>query len=220
MVQKTDVFERALDVVWLCIWYTSKMLKLPDTFILFDSEYTAWEGSKDRNWTGEGEHREIVQMGAIIVENSSLRETNYFLRLVKPKINPELSAYFTTLTNITQSDVDAQGVSLEQALQEFKAWCGDYPLYSYGKDGEIVIENCALLQIPCPFSEAQFHDIREFFKTHGVPTQQYMSSTVVRAFGGKPARTGHDALNDARLVLDALILLQKRTEALSQGKSV
>jgi hypothetical protein len=29
----------------------------------FDLEYTAWEGSKARNWAGPGEHREIIEIG-------------------------------------------------------------------------------------------------------------------------------------------------------------
>ena len=33
--------------------------KLPDTFIIFDTEFTAWEGSQERKWTGENEFRRI-----------------------------------------------------------------------------------------------------------------------------------------------------------------
>ena len=29
--------------------------KLPDTFIIFDTEFTAWEGSQERKWSGENE---------------------------------------------------------------------------------------------------------------------------------------------------------------------
>ena len=42
--------------------------KLPDTFIIFDTEFTAWEGSQERKWSGENEFRELVQISAIRVK--------------------------------------------------------------------------------------------------------------------------------------------------------
>lgn len=42
--------------------------KLPETFIIFDTEYTSWEGSQERNWNGENEFRELVQISAIRVK--------------------------------------------------------------------------------------------------------------------------------------------------------
>jgi len=36
--------------------------------IIFDTEYTAWEGAKERNWSGSGEHREIVQIAAVKID--------------------------------------------------------------------------------------------------------------------------------------------------------
>lgn len=35
-------------------------------FVIFDTEYTTWEGAADRDWTGPGEHREVVQIGASV----------------------------------------------------------------------------------------------------------------------------------------------------------
>ena len=40
-------------------------------FVLFDTEYTAWEGSHERDWSGEGEHREIIQVSPSRLPNSS-----------------------------------------------------------------------------------------------------------------------------------------------------
>ena len=42
--------------------------RLPDTFIIFDTEFTAWEGSMQRGWSGQNEHREIVQISAIRIK--------------------------------------------------------------------------------------------------------------------------------------------------------
>ncbi len=185
------------------------MLELPSEFILYDSEYTTWEGAQERNWGGEDEHRELVQIGAIRVDGATLTETESLLIFVKPKINPDLSEYFTKLTGITQKAVDTEGTDFPSAILQFKKWCGELPIYSFGiGDGEVVEENCKLLNIPCPFPRDQFNDVRKIFEAHGIPTEKYYSSTIVQAFGKTPVRIGHDALNDARTILDGLIALK------------
>ena len=36
-------------------------------FVLYDTEYTSWEGSLQRGWSRPDEHRELVQLSAIRV---------------------------------------------------------------------------------------------------------------------------------------------------------
>ena len=36
--------------------------------VVFDLEWTAWEGSIQRGWSEDWEHREIVQIGAVLVD--------------------------------------------------------------------------------------------------------------------------------------------------------
>jgi len=185
------------------------MLKLPEEFVLYDTEYTAWEGSQARQWTGEGEHREIVQIGALKV-SSDLRELDHFACFVKPSINPIFSEYFIELTGIKQNQVDESGLEFFEAITNFKKWSGALPLYAFGRDGEVIIENCELHRIECPLPTSHFYNIRDLFFQYGIATNDYFSSTIVRAFGVEPTRVGHDALNDARTVLDALRLLDAR----------
>lgn len=33
--------------------------ELPEQFVLFDTEYTGWEGSQERGWSAPGEYREL-----------------------------------------------------------------------------------------------------------------------------------------------------------------
>ena len=33
--------------------------------IIFDTEFTAWEGSAQRNWSFDWEYREIIQIAAV-----------------------------------------------------------------------------------------------------------------------------------------------------------
>lgn len=180
------------------------MLELPPKFILFDTEYTAWEGSQERKWGGPNEYREIVQIGAIYVDNVTLTEINAFTCFIQPKMNPVLSDYFINLTGITQGVVDTEGVGFFEAIARFKEWSMETPIYSFGRDGRWVQENCTMLMIQNPFTLEQFHNIRDFFKIHGISTDQYFSSTIIEAFGKVALRRGHDALNDVRTILDGL----------------
>jgi len=55
----------------------------PDA-IVFDTEFTAWQGSMERHWSGPGEFREIVQIGGISVDVATFAETGAFSVLIKP----------------------------------------------------------------------------------------------------------------------------------------
>ncbi|OHA19910.1 MAG: hypothetical protein A2836_00100 [Candidatus Taylorbacteria bacterium RIFCSPHIGHO2_01_FULL_45_63] len=183
------------------------VLNLPEKIILFDLEYTSWEGSMARDWSGEGEYREIVDIGAIRFNTKTGAEESRFQRFVKPKKNPKLSDYFIKLTRITQANVDRKGVSFEQALEEFREWSGNYPIYSFGSDGKTLKENCGLYGVAWPFQDGRFFDVREIFKNAGIVTENYMSSTIIEAFGQKSKHRGHTGLNDVRTIADALRIL-------------
>lgn len=184
-------------------------LNLPSNFIIFDTEFTAWKGSREREWSGPNEYRELVQIGALKV-NENLEVVEEKTYLLKPQRNPTLSNYFKDLTGISQEDIDSKGEHPNQVLNSFAKWVNGLPMYAYGKDGEVIIENCELLNIECPFKENQFHDVRDIFIRHGVSARDYESGTIVRAFGKEPSRSAHDALNDARSIVEGLNLLQKK----------
>ena len=61
-------------------------------YIVFDTEFTSWEGSMENNWSREGEHRELVQIGALKISDGKIIDKLDIL--VKPQINPILSDYF------------------------------------------------------------------------------------------------------------------------------
>ena len=89
---------------------------LPEKFIIFDTEYTAWEGSQERNWSGVNEYMELVQIGALKVVKTSrtIKIVKKFNIYIKPKKNPELSEYFINLTGITQNMVDKKAITFIQ----------------------------------------------------------------------------------------------------------
>ncbi len=178
---------------------------LPEEFIIFDTEYTAWEGSHERGWDREGEYKELVQIGAIRV--SGLEEVDSFLCYVRPERNPLLSEYFIQLTHITQRDLEEKGVSFKEARDTFIAWSQGLTTYSYGPDVDILLGNEVLQGLPSIIVKELFKDVREVFSLHGVSVKDYSSGTIPKAFGVTPPPNPHDALNDARSILLGLTQL-------------
>ena len=180
------------------------MLNLPEKIIIFDTEFTAWAGSLENNWSRPNEYREIVQIGAILVDTEQLIEIDALNLLVKPAKNPILSEYLTNLTGIRQEDIDRAGISFPEAISQFDSWCGSYPIYSYGGDEENIKENCRLLEMPFVFDAFRFQDIKNIFLDHGIAANQYQSGNIMEAFGKKTKLDNHYALNDVRIILEGL----------------
>ena len=59
--------------------------------VVCDLEWTAWEGSLERSWSGPGEYREVIQIGAVCLDAVHFRLVAVFDRLVRPVRNPILS---------------------------------------------------------------------------------------------------------------------------------
>lgn len=180
------------------------MLDLPEKIIIFDTEYTCWPGSLKRNWSGPNEYQEIVQIGAILADTKKFIELDSLDLLIRPVKNPILSDYFIDLTGITQKDIGQRGIPYNEALLKFFSWCRDYPISSFGGDEEVLKENCGLINIPFLFSKSQFIDLIKVFKKYIPDADKYQSGAIMSAFGKKSIIRPHNALNDARILLDGL----------------
>lgn len=170
-------------------------------WIVYDLEYTTWEGARDRDWSGPGEHREIVQIGALKVDGD-FRERACLNLLVRPRINPGLSPYFTGLTGITQHQVDSQGMDIADALAQLDRFAAGCPLLSNGADAAVIAENCRLAGCSAPFLP-RCRDIRGLLVA-ATGKADLMSADLPDLMGLAPAGRGHDALADARAVAAAL----------------
>lgn len=180
--------------------------------IIFDLEFTAWEGSLARHWSGSDEHREIVEIGAVRIDpNNTAAGQQYFSRLVRPVINPDLSDYFIELTGIHQQKLDAEGVSLAQALAEFQGFAsGATPFYSYGNDGDVIKENCTIAGLCTAVADFQFINAREAIKAAYDLCHSVTSSDLPKAVGLATAHRqhrAHRALDDAKAVASVLVPL-------------
>lgn len=181
-------------------------------FILYDTEYTSWEGSLQRLWSGEGEEREIVQISAIFVKDlQSLNGTNFFSVYTKPIINPMLSNYFTNLTGIKQHTIDNFGISISEGLEKFSTFSKDKVCLCWGDDLLVINENIKLHNLRTSLYMLKHIDLRDVFNKFGVETSHYNSGTI-ETFSKEETiiRSGseHNALSDCISMLAALLKLR------------
>jgi inhibitor of KinA sporulation pathway (predicted exonuclease) len=180
--------------------------------VIYDTEYTAWPGSYQRRWSGPGEHRELVQIGAVALDAArDFAELAAFDLLVRPRINPVLSEYFVALTGIANADVTAHGLDLPEALAAFVDFIGARPAYSFGGDDAILRENCVLRDIPYPFGPGAMLDCRpEVIRLAALDPAQADSGNLPALMGFPAAGPKHQGLSDARAVAGALRQLRQR----------
>ncbi len=179
---------------------------MPDeSFVIFDTEYTTWDGALQSAWAQPWQYREIVQIGAIRVDKNSLTEIDHFDVLTKPVKNPELSEFFTKLTGITNEALAERGIEYGTALQDFYDWCGETVAYSYGNDTMMMAETTALHDLhPYPTTETvYFCCITPFIRriapsTLGVHSGELANFLKLEIKGGSAA---HNALHDCRSIL-------------------
>jgi inhibitor of KinA sporulation pathway (predicted exonuclease) len=175
--------------------------------IFYDTEFTAWEGSRERDWTGPGEARELVQIGAIRFDLGTLEEKEEFLILVKPVKNPLLSGYFTQLTGITNAELEKDGVSFTAAYKRFRAFMGKTGTACFGGDAKVMRENLGWNNMPATETEFDSFNICPWFKETGAPygIKGNVNSGKLAALLGAPMKSiqEHNALHDARSIAAA-----------------
>lgn len=77
----------------------------------------------------KGEH-EIIEIGAVMVDATSLKEVDSFDIFVRPVRHSNLTQFCTNLTTITQTDVDS-APPFPQASQIFAQWLQSYKNYVF-----------------------------------------------------------------------------------------
>ncbi len=175
-------------------------------FIIYDLEYTTWEGAQERSWSGENEFKEIVQIGALKVDQENLEEVEQLYLTLKPRINPELSEYFTKLTGITQDQIENEGIEIEDGLKQFFDFSHGHIACSNGNDQLIIGENIGLLRKSELFpSNITFLNIDYWYYDSYPEDKRICSGELAEYFEldvEGPDGTGvHDALYDCRSLL-------------------
>ena len=99
----------------------SRLAVLPERFVVYDLETTGLDPQT----------HSIIEIGAIRVNRDSDMHDS-FQTLVHPK--GRIGKRITELTGITSEMVRTEGMSLDQALSEFRDFVGDLPLVAYNAD--------------------------------------------------------------------------------------
>jgi len=189
-----------------------------DTFIIFDTEYTSWKDSIEKNWSSQNQYRELIQIGALKINkvntinkenkiNTTIKIVDEFNIYIKPIINPKLSFYFKNLTKITQNFIEKNGIKFKDAINLFYDFCKDkngnnYNIYSYGNEFNIIKENLKLNNIKNQKLykwENHFFDIKPLFN-FVKDIDKYTSGTLYTAFKLKPKENIniHNSLWDSK----------------------
>jgi inhibitor of KinA sporulation pathway (predicted exonuclease) len=189
---------------------TSSYPQIPHA-VIYDFEFTAWDGSMARRWLAPGEYKEIVQIGAVkVAADFSPLET--FDCLVRPRLNPVLSDYLETLTGITNDAVAARGVDFAEAYERFVSFAGALPVIAFGRDDLVLSENIRLYGLARP-PMAKMVDIRPWLIDNDVDVCGLHACDVGPAAGVPFEGQIHNALADALSVASGIKALMARGAA-------
>ena len=176
--------------------------------IVFDLEFTAWEGSMRHHWLRPGEYREVVQIGAVKVDAVSLAVLDSFDMLVRPRLNPVLSPYFEKLTGICTDAVRTKGRDFVEAYDAFFAFCGGAVTSAFGRDDFVFEENLRLNGVARPLPV--FCDSRPWFRANGLEPNGLRSCEIGPLLGVPFEGQSHTALADSLSVVAGMKVLISR----------
>ena len=186
-----------------------KNLKHFDYYLVLDLEATCCDkGSIARN------QMEIIEIGAVMVDPTTLTIVNEFQTFVKPIRNPILTEFCTSLTSIAQTQVD-RAPTYPEASAMLKNWLSGYPNGVFGSWGEYdrkqFKKDSNFHQLPFPIAYPHVNLKKVFSETQDLPKRYGMEKALELA--GLPLEgTHHRGIDDARNIAKLLpyILGQKK----------
>jgi inhibitor of KinA sporulation pathway (predicted exonuclease) len=171
--------------------------QIPAEVVVYDLEFTAWEGSMAERWLRPGQFREVTQIGAVRLDTTTLEERAIFEALVKPRFNPVLSAYFERLTGISNARMQAHGIDFADAYAAFVGFARGARTFAFGRDDLIFTENFRLYGIKSPPAPA-CTNIAPWLRAQGLNPRH--AGDVAEDAGAAISGHKHDAVFDARSV--------------------
>ena len=161
-------------------------------------------------WSRPGEFTELVQIGAIRVNARTFAVESEMEVLVRPRINPVLSDYFTALTGITNEDVAERGIDFVEAYRAFLEFTRDCTTLAFGTDDLIFADNIRLYALQGMGAPPPFINLRPWFNANGVPTAKLHSCDVGPALGIAFEGRQHNALADTRSLAAGIRVMLER----------
>lgn len=140
---------------------------------------------------------EVIQIGAVKLDKN-MRICGSYQIIVKPKYFKKLHRHVSTLTGITQEQMDV-GTPLTEAAESFRKWCGkDFAFLTWGPDDiPMLKENFHVNSISAEWLENTY-DLQQIFnrQTDGASKQRSLEYAM-DYFSIAQTLPAHDALNDA-----------------------
>jgi len=184
--------------------------QIRDHAIVFDLEFTAWQGSVAQRWSRPGEFTELVQIGAVKVDVASLNVVDEMNLLVRPRINPVLSDYLIELTGITNEALAAHGVDFAEAYDRFLRFVDGGIIAAFGRDDLIFEANIRLYGPKDVPPLPRYINVIPWLLENGIDPRGKNACDVAPLAGVAFEGHRHDALNDARGVFAGIRALVKR----------
>lgn len=190
------------------------------TAIIFDCEFLCLEGSQRRFWCAAHDPDPVIaEIGAVKL---GLEGDFPILGTYKAYVRPidrfgnqyALDPFFTTLTGITEENIEAEGVALQDALAGVDGFSDGARFWSWGKDElNMVAISCYVAGIQPPIPAHRFDNAVKLLIAAGMPIEDLAktpSNKLADYYGVEhPLLKGHDALDDALSVTYTLQHLMK-----------
>ncbi len=154
---------------------------------------------------------EVIQIGAVKLDRK-LRPCGSYQIIVKPKYFKKLHRHVSSLTGISQDQIDL-GTPLEDAAERFKKFCGnDFVFLTWGPDDiPMLKENFHVNKIPSDWLDKTYDLQRIFARELNEENKQRSLEYAMEHFGIPQNLPAHDALNDAYFT--ALVAAKLNVEA-------
>ena len=169
-------------------------------YIVLDMEWNQpWPGSPSARKVLPVQIRgEILQIGAVRVTEDR-QVADEFQVLIKPKYYRRLNRRVRKLTGIKESQLKEQGVPMKEAMERFRAWCGEDVIFlTWGFDDITILrENLQLYGLDDSWVSRWFNAQMIFNAQTDGSTAQKALKTALEIFEIEPSRPAHDALGDA-----------------------
>ncbi len=169
-------------------------------YIVLDMEWNQpWPGSPSARKVLPVQIRgEIIQIGAVRVTQEQA-VADEFQVLVRPKYYRSLNRRISKLTGIKETRLREEGIPFPQAMEDFRAWCGDDVVFlTWGFDDIAILrENMQLHGLDTQWVSTWYNAQMIFnAQTDGSNAQKALK-TAMELFDIQPSRPAHDALGDA-----------------------
>ena len=141
---------------------------------------------------------EVIQIGAVrMLEDQTIADE--FQVLIKPKFFRRLNSRVAKLTGIRESQLKAEGLSFDEAINEFYNWCGDDCVFlTWGFDDIPLLSANMMLNGYDPVWVQHWYNAQMMFNAQtGSGNNQKALSTALEMLDIEPTRQAHDALGDA-----------------------